>query len=154
MAIYALPVISSIIIWFLDPNFLTECKILANQGHFPLILHFKCRKSITFLLPVCLTYWPRKCIARVDPHDNQHQVWGWNDHPLLSYFVFAADTSHDRTTLTLNSWHTLQVMWSTLPPSLKILCLLVRVISYVSHWIPLKMHKQPLCMHWFTRLVS
>ena len=68
-------------------------------------------------------------------------------------------TSRDLVTLTfdvltLNSCHTWRVTWSTLPPSLKILCLLVRVISYVSHWIPLKMHKQPLCMHWFTRLVS
>jgi len=45
--------------------------------------------SAIFLLPVCLTYWPRKYTTRVDPHvDNSHQVWSWYDHTLLSYSVF------------------------------------------------------------------
>ena len=45
--------------------------------------------SAIFLLPVCLTYWPRKYTTRVDPHvDNSHQVWSWCDHPLPSYSVF------------------------------------------------------------------
>jgi len=45
--------------------------------------------SAIFLLPACLTYWPRKYTTRVDPHvDNSHQVWSWYDHPLPSYSVF------------------------------------------------------------------
>jgi len=42
-----------------------------------------------YLLPVCLTYWPRKYTTRVDPQvDNSHQVWSWYDYPLPSYSVF------------------------------------------------------------------
>jgi len=45
--------------------------------------------SAIFLLPVCLTYWPRKYTTRANPHvDNSHQVWSWYDHPLPSYSVF------------------------------------------------------------------
>jgi len=45
--------------------------------------------SAIFLLPVCLTYWPRKYTTRVDPHvDNSHQVRSWYDHTLPSYSVF------------------------------------------------------------------
>jgi len=45
--------------------------------------------SAIFLLPACLTYWPRKYTTRVDPHvDNSQQVWSWYDHPLPSYSVF------------------------------------------------------------------
>jgi len=52
-------------------------------------LHFICWMSAIFLLPVCLTYWPRKYTTRVDPHvNNSHQVWSWYDHPLPSYSVF------------------------------------------------------------------
>ena len=52
-------------------------------------MHFICWMSAIFLLPVCLTYWPRKYTIRVDPHvDNSHQVWSWYDHPLPSYSVF------------------------------------------------------------------
>ena len=52
-------------------------------------LRFICWMSAIFLLPVCLTYWPRKYTTRVDPHvDNFHQVWSWSDHPLPSYSVF------------------------------------------------------------------
>jgi len=51
-------------------------------------LHFIRRMSAIFLLPVCLTYWPRKYTTRVDPHiDNSHQVWSWNEHTLPSYSV-------------------------------------------------------------------
>ena len=49
-------------------------------------LHFIFWMSAIFLLPVCLTYWPRKHTTRIDPHvDNSHQVWSWYDHPLPSY---------------------------------------------------------------------
>ena len=48
-----------------------------------------CWMSAIFLLPVCLTYWPRIYTTRVDPHvDNSHQVWSWYDHTLPSYRVF------------------------------------------------------------------
>jgi len=79
-----------------------------------------------FLLPVCLTYWPRKYTTRVDPHvDNSHQVWSWYDIAFLS-----AETSRDFVTLTfdlltLNSCCAWRITWSTLLPSLKTLCLSV-----------------------------
>jgi len=45
--------------------------------------------STIFLLPVCLTYWPKKYTTRIDPHvNNSHQVWSWYDHTLTSYSVF------------------------------------------------------------------
>ena len=45
--------------------------------------------SAIFLLPVRLTYWPRKYTTRVDPLvHNSHQVWSWYDHPLPSYGFF------------------------------------------------------------------
>ena len=48
-----------------------------------------CWMSAIFLLPVCLTYWPRKYTTRVDPHvDYFRQVWSWYDHTLPSYSVF------------------------------------------------------------------
>ena len=74
---------------FADPNFLLGCKISGIWRRFPLIfLHFICWMFALFLLPVFLTYWPRKYITRVDPHvDNSHQVWSWYDHPSYSVFV-------------------------------------------------------------------
>jgi len=81
--------------------------------------------SAIFLLPVCLTYWPRKYTTRANPHvDNSHQVWSWYDHPLPSYSVFVCwhvTWPGDLDLLTLNSCRTWRVMWPTLPPSLKTL---------------------------------
>jgi len=52
-------------------------------------LHFIFWTSAIFLLPVCLTYWPRKYTTHIDPHvDNSHQVWSWYDHRLPSYSIF------------------------------------------------------------------
>jgi len=52
-------------------------------------LHFIFWMSAIFLLPVCLTYWPRKYTTGVDPQvDNSHQVWSWYDNPMPSYSVF------------------------------------------------------------------
>jgi len=52
-------------------------------------LHLIFWMSAIFLLPVCLTYWPKKYTTRVDPHvDNYHQVSSWCDHTLPSYSVF------------------------------------------------------------------
>ena len=74
---------------FPDPDFLLEWKISAIRRRFPLIFAFYIWISAIFLLPVCLTYWPRKYTTRVDPHvDNSHQVWSWYDIPLPSYSVF------------------------------------------------------------------
>jgi len=71
---------------FADPDFLLECKISAIWERFPLIFAFIFWISAIFLLPVCLTYWPRKYTTHVDPHvDNSHQVWSWYDHTLPSY---------------------------------------------------------------------
>jgi len=53
---------------------------------FRLFLHFICRMSAIFLLPVCMTYWPKKYTPRVDPHvDSSHQVLSPYADPLLSY---------------------------------------------------------------------
>ena len=79
-----------------------------------------------FLLPVCLTYWPRKYTTRVDPRvDNSHQVWSWYYHPLRVKLIafLSAHTSRDLVTLTfdlltLKSWRAWRVTWLTLPPSL------------------------------------
>jgi len=51
--------------------------------------HFICWMSAIFLLPVCLTYWPRKYTTSVDTHvDNCHQVWRPYAHQfLMSYNV-------------------------------------------------------------------
>ena len=95
--------------------------------------------SAIFLLPVCLTYWPRKYATRVDPHvDNSHQVWSWYDHTLPSY------TSRDFVTLTfdllnLNSCCAWWVRRSTLLPSLKTLSLSVLDLWVITF---------PLGYHW------
>ena len=50
-------------------------------------LHFICWISAIFLLPVCLTYWPRKYTTHVNPHvDNSHQVWRPYAYPFLSSY--------------------------------------------------------------------
>ena len=56
-----------------------------------------------FLLPVCLTCWPRKYTTRVDPRvDNSHQVWSWYYHPLRVIAFLSAHTSRDLVTLTFD----------------------------------------------------
>jgi len=101
--------------------------------------------SAIFLLSVCLTNGPRKYSTCIDPHvEHSHQVWSWYDHPLPSYCVFVCwyvtwpyDVDFDL--LTLNSWRTWRVMWPTLPPSLKTLCLSVLGLWVITfpvgyHW--------------------
>jgi len=102
--------------------------------------------SAIFLLPVSLTYWPRKYTIRVDPHvDNSHQVLSWYDHTLPSYSFLSADTSRDLVTLTfdlltLNSCHTRRVMWPTLPPSLKTIRLFVHELRVIT--FPIDYHRK------------
>jgi len=58
--------------------------------------HFQCWKSAIFLLPVCLTYWPRKYTTSVDNGgDNFYQVWSWYDHPLPTYSILDDNTLCD-----------------------------------------------------------
>jgi len=113
--------------------------------------------SATFLLPVCLTYWPRKYTTRVDPHvDNSHQpVWSWYDRtlPIINGWVIvflSADTSRDFVTLTfdlltLNSCCAWRVTWSTLLPTLKTLRLSILDLWVITfpvgyHWECLRGH--------------
>jgi len=131
------------IVRFADHVFLLKCKISAIWRRFPLILHFICWTSTIFLLPVCLTYWPRKHMARVDHRvHNSDQVSNWHDHTLPSYSVFACRYGTwpcDHDLLTLNSCHTWRVTWPTLPPSkktlrLSVLELWVITFSVGYHW--------------------
>jgi len=102
--------------------------------------------SAIFLLPVCLTYWPRKYTTRVDPHvDNSHQVWSWYDHTLPSYSVFVCwyvTWPCDLALLILNNCHTCcrawRVTWPTLPPCLKTLRLFVHELRVVT--VPIEHH--------------
>jgi len=69
------------------PRFLVRVQNFGDLADvFRWFLHFIFWMSAIFLLPVCLTYWPRKYITRVDPHvDNSHQVWSPYADPFLSY---------------------------------------------------------------------
>ena len=83
--------------------------------------------SAIFLLPVCLTYWPRKYSTRVDSHvDNSHQVWSWYDHTLPSYSVFVCWyitwlCDLDFWPFDIEQLLCMRVTWPTSLPSLKTL---------------------------------
>jgi len=117
-----------------------------------------CWMSATFLLPVCLTYWPRKYTTCVDPHvDNSHQVWiwSWYDHTLPSYRVFVCRYgTWPCDLLTLNSCmagHVTNLATKYEDP----MPIRSWVMSYnVSRWLPLKMRTRPLRMHRITWPVS
>jgi len=108
---------------FLDPDFLLECKISAIWRRFPLIfvLHFIFWMSAIFLVPVCLTYWPRKCTTHVDPHvDKFHQVWSWYVHTLPSYSVFVCwYWNHDNST---NCYHESFMESAAMRPAMRTGC--------------------------------
>ena len=99
--------------------------------------------SAIFLLPVCLTYWPRKYTTRVDPHvDNSHQVWSWYDHPLPSYSVFVCwyvtwPGDLDLEQLSYMAGHVTNP--ATVPPSLKTLRLFVHELRVIT---------VPIAYHW------
>ena len=99
--------------------------------------------SAIFLLPMCMTYWPRKYTTRVDPHvDNSHQVWSWYDHPLPSYSVFVCwyvtwPGDLDLEQLSYMAGHVTNP--ATVPPSLKTLRLFVHELRVITvptayHW--------------------
>jgi len=96
--------------------------------------------SAIFLLPVSLTYWPRKYTTCVYPHvDNSHQVWSWYDRPLPSYSVcvcwyvtWLCDLDvwpFDLEQLKYMAW---RVTWPSFPPSLKTLHLSVYELRVIT----------------------
>jgi len=124
---------------FADYDFLSECKISAIGDVFRWLLHFIFWMSAIFLLPVCLTYWPRKYITRVDPHVDEFPTKFEVDmciHCRVIAFL-SADTSRDLVTLTfallaLCSCHAWRVTWPTLPPSTKTLRLSVLELPVIT----------------------
>jgi len=83
-------------------------------------LHFIFWMSAIFLLPVCLTYWPRKYTTRVDPTlliPTKFEV----DMTIHCRVTASADTPRDLVTLTFD---------------------LLTLNS--SHWLPWKMRTRPL----------
>jgi len=122
--------------------------------------------SAIILLPVCLTYWPRKYTTRVDPHiDNSYQVWSWYDHTLPSYSVFVCwyvawpcDLDiwpFDLEQLQCMAGHVtnLATKFATkLEDPLPIRSWFMRY--NVFHWLPLKMRTRLLRMRRITRPMS
>jgi len=118
--------------------------------------------SAIFLLPVCLTYWPRKCTTHVDPHvDNSHKVWRWHVHTLLSYSVFVCwyvtwpcnldFWPFDLEQLQFMTGHVTNLATKLEDPT----PIRSWVLSYnVSRWLPWKMRTRPLRMRRITWPVS
>ena len=134
------------------PRFPIRVKISAIWRHFQLILHFICWMSAIFLLPVCLTYWPRKYTTRVDPHVDiiltKFEV-DMTIHCRVIAFV-CGDTSRDFVTLTFD----LLTFWQLKYMAGHVTNFATKfedptpirswVTSYnASHWLPLKMRTPP-----------
>jgi len=124
---------------FADPDFLLEWKFRRFGDVFRWVLHFICWMSAIFLLPVCLTYWPRKYISHASTPTSIIPTKFEVDLTIqcrVIAFVFA-DTSRDFATLTydlfaLNSSHAWRVTWSTSPPSVKTLRLSVLELRVIT----------------------
>jgi len=133
-------------------------QISAIRRRFRWLLHFMCWVSAIFLLPVCLTYWPRKYTTRVDPHvDNSQQVWSLYNHPLPSYSVFVCwyvtwlcDLDlwrFDLEQLKYMAGHVTNIATKFEDPT----SIRSWVTSYnASHWLPMKMSTRPLRMRRIT----
>ena len=118
--------------------------------------------SAIFLLPVCLTYWPRKYTTRVDPQvHNFHQLWSWYAHTLPSYSVFVCwyvtwpcelDLwPFDLEQLSYMASHVTNLATKYEDPTF----IHSWVTSYNdSHWLPLEMCTRPLRMRRITWPVS
>jgi len=113
--------------------------------------------SAIFLLPVCLTYWPRKYTTSVDPHvDNSHQVWSWYNHTLPSYSVFVCwyvtwPCDLDLWPFDLEQLQCMAGHVTNIATKLEDQAIRSWFMRYnVSHWLPLKMHTRPLCMRRIT----
>jgi len=114
--------------------------------------------SAIFLLPVCLTYGPRKYTTRVNPHvDNSRQVWSWYVHTLPSYSIFVcwyvtwpcdlALCPFDLEQLSFMESHVTNLATKYEDP----IPIRSWVTNYnVSHWLPLKMRTRPLRMRRIT----
>jgi len=85
-------------------------------------------KSATFLFPVNLAYWPRKCRTFRPQRDNCHQVWSWHDHllPSSSFFLLL------KRYVTLWPWPLIFWPWTAVRQDWKLLCL-----SVLELWGPL-----------------
>jgi len=123
-------------VWFADPDFLLGCKISAIWRRFTLIFHLIFWLPAIFLLPVCLTYWPKNYTTRVDPTSIISTKFEVNMtiHCLVIAFL-SADTSRDFVTLTfdlltLNSCCAWRVTLPTLLPSLK-----TQHLSVIDLWV-------------------
>ena len=119
-----------------------------------------CWMSVIFLLPVCLTYWPRKYTTRVDPHATKFQVDMTIHYRVIAFL--SADTSRDLVTLTfdpltLNSCRALRVTSHDQPchEVWRLYAYPFLTLSYnVSRRLPLKMRMRPLRMRRITWPVS
>ena len=139
-----------------------EQKFRRFGDAFRCFLHFIFWMSAIFLLPVSLTYWPRKYTTRFDPHvDNSHQVWSWCDHPLPSYSVFVYWYVTWPVDLDIWPFHREQLSYMavhvTKPATEFEDSMTIRswVTSYnVSHWLALKMRTRKLRMRRITWPVS
>ena len=105
---------------FADPDLLLECKISAIWRRFTLIFALIFWLSAIFLLPVCLTYWPRNYTTSIIPTKFEVDM---TIHCRVIAFL-SADTSHDFVTLTfdlltLNSCCVWRVTLPTLLPNLR-----------------------------------
>ena len=88
------------IYWYHSKGNWLHYNVAADNFYIMLIFHWISWISAIFLVPVYLTYWPRKCVIWCVPHgESFHQVWSWYDHPLPSYSIIAADTLRDLVTL-------------------------------------------------------
>jgi len=118
--------------------------------------------SAIFLLPVCLTYWPRKYTTRVDPNvDYSCQVWSWYEHTLPSYSVFVCQHvtwpcdldlwSFDLEHMSFIASHVTNLATKYEDPT----PIRSWVTSYnVFHWLPLKTRTRSLRMRRITWTVS
>ena len=70
-----------------------------------------CWMSTILLLPVYLTYWPRKCVTCFSPHgeiSTKFEVWSWYDHQLPIVIAFLLLIHY----VTLWPWPFDLVQWS------------------------------------------
>jgi len=117
--------------------------------------------SAIFLLPVCLTYWPRKYTTRVDRHvDNSHKFEvGMCIHCEVIAFLPADVTCPCDLDLWPLDIEQLQCMAGHVTKLATKLVDPMPIRSWfmrynVSHWLPLKMRMRPLHMRRITGPVS
>ena len=120
--------------------------------------------SAIFLLPACLTYWPRKYTTRVDPHVVIPTKFEVDMTVYCRVIAFmSADTSRDFVTLTFGTWpfdfEQLSYMAGHVTnPATKFEDRMPISSWFMSHnvsrWLPLRMRTRPLRMRGITWPVS